>query len=159
MKGQVYILLLAALVYISETILVSSRMVMVQQGSLCCALPTGVETACNHCDHATGSSHKGCPGAGHHDRSAGHHDRSTGHHDRSARNDNRGNGRSEGGSGCNNTANCANCPLCYTATLSPSYHPAKIYATERPAYPVVPGKRVMGYHPPSWKPPDTGQFA
>lgn len=138
MKGQVYILLLASLVFISETILVPSKMVMGRQGLACC-LAMDMKSPCSHCGHSAGSP----------DRSAkGSNGRNEG-----------SNSRNEGGSGCNNTANCTNCPLCYTATFLPFYHSSTLYVTGKPDYPVIPGKRVAGYYTRSWKPPDAGLFS
>src|ERR1700744_6263772 len=55
----------------------------------------------------------------------------------------------------NNTANCSDCPLCYTAT--PAAHstetvPYILYSTR---YPITAAGMTAGYHTPSWKPPDT----
>lgn len=55
---------------------------------------------------------------------------------------------------CNPTANCSNCPLCYTAELASSYTSMGCSSLIRQGYPEMPNKPLADYTASSWKPPN-----
>ncbi|MDO6435324.1 hypothetical protein Q4E93_32205 [Flavitalea sp. BT771] len=55
---------------------------------------------------------------------------------------------------CNPTANCTNCPLCYTAEVTATYTSAGLSATVRHPYREIPGQPLTDYAASTWKPPN-----
>jgi len=55
---------------------------------------------------------------------------------------------------CNPTANCTNCPLCYTAELTATYTSAGVSTSVKQHYPEIPGQALTDYAASSWKPPN-----
>jgi hypothetical protein len=60
---------------------------------------------------------------------------------------------------CNNSANCINCPLCFSATMAVPYHAGALPLLCKRAYPTLPATPVTDYYGRCWKPPDAGQFS
>jgi hypothetical protein len=120
MKWSVYILLMAALIYVGETIRLPFRWAEQQAR----------QQATKQCCHQ-GETQE-CPHR---------------HNDRSSHNDNK-NGC------CNTTANCSNCPLCYTAELAAAYTSAGITAIITKSYPEIPERHLTEYTASTWKPPN-----
>lgn len=115
MKWAVYILLMAALIYVGETIRMPFQLAEQQKTATCCH--QGKEQECPY------------------------------QHQNKSSKDNKG--------GCRNpTANCSNCPLCYTAELSTTYTSAGISTAITKHYPEIPGQQLLDYTASAWKPPN-----
>ncbi|MBN9384010.1 MAG: hypothetical protein J0H74_24875 [Chitinophagaceae bacterium] len=117
MKWAVYILLMAALIYVGETIRMPFQLAEQQKIAMRCH--QGKEQECPY-RHQNGSS--------------------------------KGNDGKNGN--CNPTANCSNCPLCYTAELSTTYTSAGISTTITKHYPEIPDQQLPDYTASAWKPPN-----
>jgi len=118
MKWPVYILLMAALTYIGETIQLPFHLLEQQQAaaaSTTCHMEKGQQCPFEHAKKPSKHDSKGC---------------------------------------CNPTADCSNCPLCYTAELSSAYTSAGSSSTVKQHYPEIPGQPLTDYTASSWKPPD-----
>ena len=119
MKWPVYILLIAVLAYVGETIRVPFQLALQIQQQ---------KTECCH-----QSKEQECPYM---------------HPGRSARDKDTKNNC------CNPTANCTNCPLCYTAELAAIYTTKNISSDITQHYPEIPGQPLADYTPSAWKPPN-----
>jgi len=116
MKWPVYILLIAALIYVGETIRVPFQLTAQQQASdRCCHQGKEKDCPYNHPGKSSEGDKDGC---------------------------------------CNTTANCTNCPLCYTAELAAIYTSADVAATITKHYPDIPGQQLPDYTASAWKPPN-----
>jgi len=127
MKWPVYILLLAALTYAGETIRLPFQLAEQQ------AQQERQATATDQCCHRGKEKEQECPYR---------------HKDGQHQNNNNKNGC------CNTTANCSNCPLCYTAELSSIFTSACLPTVITKNYPDIPGQHLTDYTPSTWKPPN-----
>ena len=164
MHVKVCILLLAFLVYMTETVLLPSMMA---------AEPAGQSLRTSHMKKAAGCCHRADPagkliGSG----LAGEYHGSIGKYDRPAGRCDERMGRSDGPMDkynepagkcntrdCNNAANCINCPLCFSATLVSSCDAGALSLLAELDYPAIPAAPVSDYYSQSWKPPDGGPFS
>jgi len=120
MKWPVYILLIATLTYIGETIQLPFHLLEQQQAaaaSTTCHMEKGQQCPYEH-EHSKNTSAHECKGC------------------------------------CNPTANCTNCPLCYTAEVTASYTSAGVSPTVKQHYPEIPGQPLTDYAASTWKPPN-----
>ena len=115
MKWPVYILLMAALSYVGETVRLPYKLLQQQETTTCCHQGKEVECPYMHPEKMPKDNKSGS---------------------------------------CNPTANCTNCPLCYTAELTATYTSAGISATIARYYPEIPGRQLPGYTASTWKPPN-----
>jgi hypothetical protein len=123
MKWPVYILLMAALTYLGETIQLPSYLLHQQQAAAAtCKMEKGQQCPYEH--SAKAATHDG--------KSSAHDSKGC----------------------CDPTANCSNCPLCYTAELTSTYTSARFSTSIRQHYPEIPGQPLTDYAASSWKPPD-----
>jgi hypothetical protein len=116
MKGAVYILLMAALIYVGETIRMPFQLAEEQKTATCCHQGKEQECPYSHPGKQSQNNKNGC---------------------------------------CNPTANCSNCPLCYTAEVSATYTSAGISTDITKHYPESPGQPLTDYSASTWKPPNT----
>jgi hypothetical protein len=147
MHGKVGILLLAALAYMTETVLLPSMMAVEPQGQSCQAAGMKKTPGCCHrskeaagkCDPAAMTDvTKCCKTVAGNAKKEGDHNRKCDPRD------------------CNNTANCINCPLCFSATLTPSLETGIPSILCKPNYPALPAAPISGYYSKCWKPPNPG---
>jgi hypothetical protein len=103
MKWPVYILLMATLAYISETVRLPFQLSVQQETPDCCHKDTS------------------------HDKKGGC---------------------------CNPTANCTNCPLCYTAELTVTYASKEQFTCIIQHYPECQEQPLTDYTASTWKPPN-----
>lgn len=135
MKWSVYILLMAALTYVGETIQLPSWLLRQQQEAAAstCQMKDGQQCPYMHSEGSAAPVNAAAPA------NASSHKSSSAHDCKGC---------------CNPTANCTNCPLCYTAELTSTYTSDGFSTSVRQHYPVIAGKPLTDYTASSWKPPD-----
>jgi hypothetical protein len=148
MKGKVGILLFAALIYMMDLVLLPSIMDAGPAGSSCQAAAVKAPGCCHHGKTAAKGRNPspvcGKIATGKCAAPAGKPGEPCG----------KNNPRD-----CNNSANCINCPLCFSATMAAPYHAGTPPRLCKRAYPVLPATPVTDYYSRCWKPPDAGQFS
>ena len=132
LKVSAFILLLATLGFLTETVQMPFVMARMAEKPACCE---GMQ----------------CKGDG---ASADGRRNAEGQHSKDGKHGQDGKCNPDGS--CNNTANCSNCPLCYMGTMV-GYHSMTVgYTLSSTHYPVLSAGKLADYHSRSWKPPNAG---